>query len=301
MNMLDQKLYTLLQVYESGSFVKAAEKLSITQPAVSHHIKCLEEELNVRIFTREKGKITVTRQGEEVIKCARKLLGLYNGLRQNLSDSSSLISHLTIGVTHTAESNPIAETLAKYCTTQQNVNVKLITNTINNLYTMLKSYEIDIAVVEGRIPDPKISYLLLDTDYLVLAVSVSHPYAKRSMITLEELKRERMILRLPESGTRSLFAAHLESNNMSINDFNVILEVDNIATIKDLIRRDFGVSILPRSVCLDELKKRKIAVLPVENLSMMREINIAYPSDFSQQEILRGIVNSYHETARNYK
>lgn len=301
MNMLDQKLYTLLQVYESGSFVKAAEKLSITQPAVSHHIKCLEEELNVRIFTREKGKITVTRQGEEVIKCARKLLGLYNGLRQNLSDSSSLISHLTIGVTHTAESNPIAETLAKYCTTQQNVNVKLITNTINNLYTMLKSYEIDIAVVEGRIPDPKISYLLLDTDYLVLAVSVSHPYAKRSMITLEELKRERMILRLPESGTRSLFAAHLESNNMSINDFNVILEVDNIATIKDLIRRDFGVSILPRSVCLDELKKRKIAVLPVENLSMMREINIAYPSDFSQQEILRGIVNSYHETTRNYK
>lgn len=299
--MLDTKLYTLLQVYESGSFVRAAEKLSITQPAVSHHIKTLEEELGVRIFERCNGKLVVTRQGEEVIKCAKKLQGLYNSLRQNLSDSRSLVSHLTIGVTHTAESNPIAEALAKYCASQQNVTVKLITNNINNLYSMLKSYEIDLAVVEGRIPDPSIRYLLLDTDYLVLAVSVNHPFAKRSMVTLNELKKERMILRLPESGTRNLFVAHLESNNMSINDFNVILEVDNMATIKDLIRRDFGVSILPRSVCLDELKKKKIAVLPVENLSMMREINIASPLDFSQVDVLNGIVQAYNETLKIYK
>ncbi len=166
---------------------------------------------------------------------------------------------------------------------------------------MLKSYEIDMAVVEGRIPDPNIHYLLLDTDYLVLAVSVNHPFAKRSMVTLNELKKERMILRLPGSGTRNLFVAHLESNNMSIKDFNVILEVDNMATIKDLIRRDFGVSILPRSVCFDELKKKKIAVLPVENLSMMREINIAYPTDFTQMDVLQDIVNSYHETVKLYK
>ncbi|MCQ2353995.1 MAG: LysR family transcriptional regulator [Clostridia bacterium] len=299
--MLDTKLYTLLQVYESGSFVRAAEKLSITQPAVSHHIKMLEDELNIKIFERCNGKLVVTRQGEEVIKCSKKLLGLYNSLRQNLSDSRTLVSHLTIGVTHTAESNPIAEALAKYCASQQNVNVKLITNNINNLYSMLKSYEIDLAVVEGRIADPNIRYLLLDTDYLVLAVSVNHPFAKRSMVTLNELKKERMILRLPESGTRNLFVAHLESNNMSISDFNVILEVDNMATIKDLIRRDFGVSILPRSVCLDELKKKKIAVLPVENLSMMREINIASPADFTQFDVLNGIVKSYNETVKIYK
>ncbi len=299
--MLDTKLYTVLQVYESGSFVKAAEKLSITQPAVSHHIKMLEEELNVRIFERKSGKLVVTRQGEEVIKCAKKLLAIYNNLQQDLNDSRSLVSHLTIGVTHTVESNPIAEALAKYCAEQQNVNVKLITGTINNLYIMLKSYEIDMAVVEGRIPDPNIHYLLLDTDYLVLAVSVNHPFAKRSMVTLNELKKERMILRLPGSGTRNLFVAHLESNNMSIKDFNVILEVDNMATIKDLIRRDFGVSILPRSVCFDELKKKKIAVLPVENLSMMREINIAYPTDFTQKDVLQDIVNSYHETVKLYK
>ena len=299
--MLDPKLETLLQVYERGSFVKAAERLNITQPAVSHHIRMLEEELGVKLFERANGHLKITDSGEEVVKFAKKVQGLYRNLQQELADSRARVQHLTIGVTHTAESNSIAEALAKYGSVQKNVNIKIITNNINNLYIMLRSYEIDLAVVEGRVSDPKIRYLLLDTDYLVLAVSPNHPFAGRSMVTLNELKKERMILRLPESGTRNLFVAHLESNNTSINEFNVILEVDNMATIKDLIRRDFGVSVLPKSVCLDELKKKKMVVLPIENLSMMREINIAYPSDFSQMEVLRGIVDSYNETVKIYR
>lgn len=299
--MLNSKVYSLLAAYDCGSFVAAAEQLFITQPAVSQHIKALEKELGVRIFERSNGKLVVTKQGEEVIRCAKQMVGLYHNLKQELSDSRSLTTHLTVGVTHTAESNPIAEALAKYCSENENVNIKMVTNVISHLYTMLKSYEIDLAIVEGRIADPKIKHLLLDTDYLVLAVSPGHPFAKKSMITLAELKKERLILRLPESGTRNLFVAHLESNNMSIKDFNVILEVDNIATIKDLIRRDFGVSILARSACLDEIKKGKIVTLPVENLSMMREINIAYHVDFKQLDILREIVNTYNDTLRLYK
>ena len=299
--MLDPKIYSLLQVYECGSFMAAAKKLSITQPAVSHHIKALEAELHVTIFDRRNGNVVLTREGEEVIKCAKKMHGLYQNLRQDLRDSKKLVSHLTIGVTHTAESNPIAEALASYCAQNDHIMIKMITGTIKNLYSKLKSYEIDLAIVEGRIADPGIRYLLMDTDYLVLAVSVNHPYAKRGMITLSELKKERMILRLPNSGTRNLFTAHLESNNMSLSEFNVILELDNIATIKDLIRRDLGVSILPKSVCLDELKKKKIVVLPVENLSMVREINIAYQSDFTQMDVLHDIVKCYRETLRHYQ
>ena len=299
--MLDPKLYTLLQVNESGSFIAATKKLSITQPAVSQHIKALEEELGVTIFDRRSGRVILTREGEEVVKCAKKMQSLYENLKQNLRDSKRLVTHLTVGVTHTAESNPIAEALARYCAENDKVIIKMITGTISNLYSKLKEYEIDLAVVEGRISDSSIHHLLIDTDYLALAVSVNHPFARREMISLNELKKERMILRLPNSGTRNLFVAHLESNNMSLGEFNVILELDNIATIKDLIRRDFGVSILPRSVCLDELKKKKIAVLPVENLSMIREINLAYHKDFAQLDILQDIAKYYRETLRLYQ
>ena len=290
-----------MKVYETRSYVAAAKQLSLTQPAVSQHIKALEREFNVKIFDRCNGQLVVTKQGERIVKCAQKMAGLYNVLVQDLSNSKNMINHLTVGVTHTAESNPIAEALAKYCAQDEDTSIKIITNNIRNLYKMLKTYEIDLAIVEGRISDQSIRHLLLDTDYLVLAVSPNHPFAKKSMVTLDELKKERLILRLPNSGTRSLFAAHLESNNMSISDFDVILEVDNIATIKDLIRRDFGVSILSKSVCLDELKKGKMSVLPVENLSMIREINIAYRADFTQFDVLHSIVKYYNETLKIYK
>lgn len=298
--MVDTKLYSLLKVYECGSFLAAAKELSLSQPAVSQHIKALEWELNVKIFERNKGKLVVTKQGEQVLICAQKMVGLENGLKQKLKDGQNQINHLVVGVTHTAESNPIAEALAKYCSKKDKISIKIITDVISNLYSMLKSYELDMAIVEGRIEDPDLKYLLLDTDYLVLAVSVNHPFAKKNLVTLEELKKERLILRLPNSGTRNLFISHLESKNISIDDFNVILELDNMATIKDLIRRDFGVSILSKSVCLDELKKGKIAVLPVENLSMIREINIAYRGDFTQFNILRDIVKYYNETLKLY-
>ena len=298
--MLDSKVFSLLTVAETLNYTQAAKQLNITQPAVSQHIKALEDELGVHLFERLSGKLVVTRQGEAVISCARKLAALENNLRQSLSDDRAQVEHLTVGVTHTAESNPIAETLALYCARHEGVSIKMVTDTTSNLYRMLKSYELDLAIVEGRAADPRINYLLLDTDTLVLAVSMDHPFAKKSMVTLDELKREKLILRLPESGTRSLFEAHLESNNMSLEDFHVILEVDNTATIKNLIRRNFGVSILARSVCLDELKKGKLTVLPVENLSMMREINFAYNSDFTQFDMLRDIMHFYNETRKTY-
>ena len=298
--MIDNKLYTLLKVYECRNYTRAAQQLSITQPAVSQHIKALESELGVKLFEHANGELLVTRQCEEAVKFAKKIVGLYNNFYQSMRDDKSRATHLTIGITHTAESNAIAEALAKYCAENEGTSIKMITDSINNLYTMLKTYELDLTIVEGRVPDPSIHYLLLDTDYLVLAVSTNHPFASRSMVTLNELKKERMILRLPDSNTRNLFVAHLESNNMSINDFNVVLEVDNMATIKDLIRRDFGVSILARSVCLDELRKGKITVLPVENLSMMREINLAYYGDFNQFDVLHGIMKIYNEMIRIY-
>ena len=92
--MLDPKIHSLLQVYECGSFMAAARKLSITQPAVSHHIKALEEELGITIFDRRGGKVILTREGEEVIQCARKMLGLYRNLQQDLRDRKQRLSRL---------------------------------------------------------------------------------------------------------------------------------------------------------------------------------------------------------------
>lgn len=299
--MVDVKLLTLLKVYELGNYTRAAEKLSLTQPAVSQHIKQIERELNTVIFDRTGGKIRPTPEGRLVIQYAERVVSLYENLQRSLEDRQRSIDRLRVGITHTSESNLVTEVLARYSAQSDNVKITIQTDTINNLYEMLKTYKIDIAIVEGAVPDPSINSIMLDTDFLVLAVSNSHPLAKKNMVTIDELKKEKMILRLPSSGTRNLFAAHLESRNMSLDDFNVTLEVDNIATIKDLIRRNYGVSILARSACMDELKKGKITVLPIENLSMIREVNILYHHSFKHAEILQDIVRIYNETAKSMR
>ena len=76
------------------------------------------------------------------------------------------------------------------------------------------------------------------------------------------------------------------------------MEIDSIASIKDLVRRGFGVSVLAKSACLEEIKKGTLAVLTIENLSMIREINIVYPKDFEHPELLHGIVKQYNEMQR---
>lgn len=299
--MLDNRIITLLTVCERGSFTRAAEDLSLTQPAVSHHIRQLEQDLGVRIFHRKRGELVLTEQGKLVVKYARRMAALYEKLRRDLADAARQLTTLRVGITHTAESGLAAEVLAKYSAVNEGVNITIVTETINNLYEMLSNYEIDLAIVEGRISDPIINAVMLDTDYLVCVTSNNNPLARRSMVTINDLRRERMILRLPDSGTRNLFVSTLESMGLDIGDFNVVLEVDNIATIKDLIRKDMGISILARSACMDELRKGKLAALPIENLSMIRETNLLYHQDFEHTDILRDVTRLYGETARLYQ
>lgn len=189
--------------------------------------------------------------------------------------------------------------LATYVSQVPHTSITIITDTINNLYEMLENYELDLAIVEGKRLSPKLNYFMLDTDYLVCVLNNESPLARRSMVTVGELKRENMILRLPTSATRQLFEATLISINESIEDFNVSLEVDNVATIKELVRKNLGISILPRSVCLSDVKKGKLTVLPIENLSMMREVNIAYNKDFDHLDMLGELVELYREVIAN--
>ncbi len=299
--MLSQRLETLLTVAEKQNFTQAAQALSLTQPAVSHHIASLEEDLGAKLFVRGKKSLRPTAEGEIALKYARRIQALYDKMREELTDAAREMARVRIGITHTSETSIITEVLGKYASADgHRRSITILTDTIQNLYEMLSDYRIDLAIVEGRPRDPGISALLLDTDYLVCVMSNNHPLAKKNMVTVGDILRENLILRLPNSGTRNLFVSSLEQAGMSIDDFQVILEVDNIATIKDLIRKDMGISILAKSACLDELRKGKITALPIENLSMIREINILYHSDFAHRDMLQNLMQLYKETARLY-
>ncbi len=299
--MLSATLNTLLAVAEQRNFTKAAKQLSLTQPAVSHHISQLEEEFGVTLFVRGKGGLKLTAEGEIAVRYARRMAALYSRLTQELASPDRRVTRLRIGVTHTAESNLTTEALAKCGGESSGFSITILTDTINNLYTMLENYELDLAIVEGATGSRALSSLVLDTDFLVCVMSAGNPLSRNAMITLEQLRKERMILRLPSSATRVLFDSTLRSLNDTPDNYNVAIEVDNIATIKDLVRKNLGVSVLPKSACVKEIRKGKLVALPIENLSMVRETRIVYHRDFAHMDFLQAVTKVYQETLKAYQ
>ena len=299
--MLSVRTRSLIAVADTKNFTKAASMLSLTQPAISHHISQLEEELGVSLFIRKKSGLELTPEGEIAVRYARRMNVLYNKLRKDLLDIENQPAKLCIGITHTAESNLTAEILARCSSETAGLSIMIVTDTINNLYARLENYELDLAIVEGTGSPQAFSSLVLNTDFLVCVMSAENSLASKAMITLSELKSEPLILRLPSSATRMQFDAELRAMNDSPDNYNIILEVDNIATIKDLVRKNLGISVLPQSACLKELRKGNLVALPIENLSMARETRLVYNKDFSRMDILQTITGTYRDTIRKYQ
>lgn len=299
--MLSVRTRSLIAVADTKNFTKAASMLSLTQPAISHHISQLEEELGASLFIRKKSGLELTPEGEIAVRYARRMNVLYNKLRKDLLDIENQPAKLCIGITHTAESNLTAEILARCSSETSGLSIMIVTDTINNLYARLENYELDLAIVEGTGSPQAFSSLVLNTDFLVCVMSADNSLASKAMITLSELKSEPLILRLPSSATRMQFDAELRAMNDSPDNYNIIIEVDNIATIKDLVRKNLGISVLPQSACLKELRKGNLVALPIENLSMARETRLVYNKDFSRMDILQTITGTYRDTIRKYQ
>lgn len=292
--MISPKLSTLIAVGQTLNITKAAEQLSLTQPAVSQHIKSLEQEFGVKLFTRGEHGMTPTVEGIIAIKYAERIQAIYTSLVVAIKEVGKNVRHLNIGITQTAEMSIISEVLAEYCTLNLGTHITVISDTITNLYKKIKTYEIDFAIVDGKMNQNNITSVLLATDSLVLVASPENPLAQKGAISLGELKKENLILRSKASDTRQLFESHLKSHNESPESFNVIMEIDSVNTIIDLVRRNFGVSVLAKSACRRELGKGSLRVVPIENLSMMREINVVYYSkNFDYQKIIGDITALY--------
>lgn len=222
------------------------------------------------------------------------MAALESKLLYELKNIDTAAKKIRIGVTHTAESNMFTEIVGYYSLNNPNISIIIITDTTSNLYKMVENYELDLAYVDGMIEDSSLKFFPVDKDDLVCVLSINNPLVSKKSVTLEELKKERLILRLQTSTTRKIFEASLEYNNDSIKNYNVVLEVDNIATIKDLIRKDFGISVLAKSACMDEVNKKKLAILPIEKLQMIRQNYIIYNVYFNHVEIIKDIISIYN-------
>lgn len=293
--MVDPKIRTLLTLVSTGSFTAAAKELSLTQPAVSHHIRLLEEQYGVPIFYKDRKKLRPTPEGEIVIKYARRAAALTDKLRTELDDCRRSIKTLSIGITPSAQETLAPHLLAAYTEKHPDVHISLVSNNIKNLYDMVRSYELDVAIVDGSFPDGDMTTLLLIADFLCFIVAPQNPLARRDSVSLSEVKKQNLILRPHGAGTRDLFESHLHSQSESIRNFNVTVEVDNIGLIRELVASNLGATIISHAACAADLESGRLVRVPIENMRMPREVNMIYSPRFHHADILHDIWQGFIE------
>ena len=293
--LIDPKIRTLVTLNDLGSYTKTAEALSLTQPAISHHIKLLEQEFGISIFVKGKRKLKPTPEGLILLKFAHRAIAIYQKVHQEIEDYRREARSLTVGITPTASDILVPQVLAAYCNQHPQVRIQIVRSTIKKIDNMLRFYEIDFAIVDGMIKNSTSRSILLGTDYLCLVVAPGHPFAQRQSVTLEEIRQEKLVLRPKSAETRKLFEGYLYSHGYALADFHVMMEIDSVSTIKDIVAANLGISIISHSVCREEERRGELVVVPIENCRMLREINLVYPEDFPYPEMLQELRAEYEK------
>lgn len=292
--MIDPKIITLLTLINIGNYTNTAKVLSLTQPAVSQHIKLLEEEFGIKIFYKGRKQLKTTPEGEILIKYAKRIMSVYENCREAIEDSQKSIKRFNVGITTTIGEYLVSPVFAAYCKENPDIHINIITDSIKNIYNKLQTFELDWSIIDGNITNEDYTSILLDTDYLCLIVSPKHKFASSKSVDLLELKEEKFILRSKNAGTRSLFENHLLSRSQNIRNFNIVIEIDNIMAIKELVKSNLGISIMAHSAIKDGESSGDLIVVPIENLNMIREINMVYRYNFKHTEILEDIRRIYN-------
>ncbi|NNU77521.1 LysR family transcriptional regulator [Clostridium estertheticum] len=286
---MDIRLQTFITVTKIKSFTKASEILNITQPAVSQHIKFLEEYYGV-IFIKKCGKsIKLTEEGKILYKYAIELNSIYRNLEAEFRNKDNINKTYYIGASMTIGGYILPYILADYRNCYKNIDILLQVNNTEEILKKLLNRTIDLALIEGNFDREKFKYIKYKDDELVLAVSHLHEFAKYKNITLDKVLKGKLILREKGSGTREIFENDLLEMGYDLKDFKPYMELGSITAIKSLVEANLGYSIISKETVKKEVESGIIKIIPIKGLRIFREFNFVYIKD-SDEEFVKTFI-----------
>jgi len=262
--MSDRRLQVFHVVAGVLSFTRAAEMLHMTQPAVTHQIRQLEEELNARLFDRSNNRISLTAAGEQVMQYAEKIIGLYG----EMSESVKLLTGDRAGLVTLGASTTIAEymlpgLLGDFRHQFPEVQIRLRVANTDAIVSMVADNSIDLGVVEGEVDNQLLLVERCQQDELQLIAPIGHPLADLDSIIPLALTDYPFIHREDGSGTRRVVEKYLSEHGVEDHAFNRPFELGSTEAIKGAVQAGMGISIVSgatvsRELALGHLEARSL-------------------------------------------
>lgn len=273
--MLDFRIDTFLAVCRHMNYTKAAEELHITQPAVSQHIRFLENYYDAKLFTLEGKKIQLTSSGELLLLNAIALKNDEKLLIDRIKNNSVVEIPPVFGVTRTIGEYIISEPLSRYMHSHPDTQVKMVIDNTADLLQKLRLGEINFALVEGYFPADEYDYLTYSMEDFIAVCSQKYVFAKEP-VQLCDLLSERLLVRESGSGTRDILEKNLTVKNMSVRDFKTIAEISSMHTIVQLVMRDCGISFMYRAAVERELNNGSLREIKLSDFHMRHEFTFIW-------------------------
>ncbi len=236
--MLDNRIYTFLELSSIMNYHKAAENLNMTQPAVSQHIRYLENFYQCKLFVYTNRKLQKTKQGLELERYARKIIALDLAAKEQLAKKEKL--QINIGATKTIGDYTLNSVIGKLILHRE-YELNFIIDNTENLLNKLNHFELDLLLLEGHVDKEKYLHAKMSEQEMIGICALDHPFAFKE-IDLPQILEQNIILREQGSGTRNILENFLLNHGYSLAAFRNKSIISSNKIIENIIKDNLAIS-----------------------------------------------------------
>ena len=284
-----ESLKVFCDLAETESFTKAAQINSITQSAVSQQISSLERQFKSLLIERSKKRFRLTREGQVLYEYSKQILNTFDSMTNRLQEIKDIVSGtIRVATIYSIGLHDLPPYLKKFLKAYPTVNVHVEYRRSNQVYDDVLSNIVDLGLVAYPSKDAKLEVVPLRKDMLVLIAHPQHPLAKNKTLKLRDLSGQKFIGFEPDIPTRRAIDKILKDEDVNVN---VVMEFDNIETVKRAVEIDAGVAIVPVGTVTQEVSKTTLAAVTIEDAQFYRPLAAIYKKNKVLSPAIKQFIN----------
>src|SRR6476469_9513487 len=287
-----RQLAAFCAVVERKSFSQAAERLGVTQPAVSLQIRSLEQRLGRQLLDRSGRRVEPTEAGRRLYASAQRVLAAEEHLLEELDaddEGAAITGTLELGASTGPGGTVVPLLLCEFQEQHPDVRVRLIVSDTQTVVDRVAERELELGIVGAGRRHRGVAFEPFFRDEVVLACPSDHRFAGKS-VSPDDLKGEKLIVMQEGAGVRQVIEDDLRKAGMRLRDLDIRLELGLQESVRSAVVAGHGIAFISRLAIEVDLAAGRIAIARVRGLDPVREIFLARATGRSETRAARAFV-----------